>query len=99
MKKEWMDIIERYNEDWKKISIAPTLSEDFIREFADKVDWACILECQELSEDFIREFACEIINQPVVKVLDDTCVVCGVYVGEGSHVCSHCRRKAYAYEE
>ena len=32
------------------------LSEDFIREFQDKVNWYCISACQKLSEDFIREF-------------------------------------------
>ena len=32
------------------------LSEDFIREFKDKVDWGSISEYQKLSEDFIREF-------------------------------------------
>ena len=33
-----------------------TLTEDFIREFKDKVDWEYISEFQKLSEDFIREF-------------------------------------------
>ena len=32
------------------------LSEDFIREFKDKVTWCNISEYQSLSEDFIREF-------------------------------------------
>jgi hypothetical protein len=32
------------------------LSEDFIREFQDKVHWFCISEYQKLSEDFIKEF-------------------------------------------
>lgn len=32
------------------------LTEDFIREFKDKVDWHNISKCQTLSEDFIREF-------------------------------------------
>lgn len=31
-------------------------SEDFIREFQDKVNWHCISIYNELSEDFIREF-------------------------------------------
>ena len=31
------------------------LSEDFIREFKDKVDWDCISIYQKLSENFIRE--------------------------------------------
>ena len=32
------------------------LTEDFIREFQDKVNWWLISEYQKLSEDFIREF-------------------------------------------
>jgi hypothetical protein len=32
------------------------LSEDFIREFQDKVGWHCISTYQKLSEKFIREF-------------------------------------------
>ena len=32
------------------------LSEEFIREFKDKVNWRYISGCQKLSEDFIREF-------------------------------------------
>ena len=32
------------------------LSEDFIREFKDKVDWSAICRYQKLSENFIREF-------------------------------------------
>ena len=32
------------------------LSEDFIREFKDKVDWSAICRYQKLSEEFIEEF-------------------------------------------
>ena len=32
------------------------LSEDFIREFQDKVNWTWISKYQKLSEDFMREF-------------------------------------------
>jgi len=32
------------------------LSEDFIREFQDRVNWECISKYQTLSEPFIREF-------------------------------------------
>ena len=42
--------------DWKIVSIRNELSEDFIREFQDKVNWKMIAYKQELSEDFIREF-------------------------------------------
>ena len=42
--------------DWENISFYQTLSEDFIREFKDKVDWQSISMYQILSEDFIKEF-------------------------------------------
>ena len=41
---------------WKVISQHQTLSEDFIREFKDKLDWGEICRNQKLSEDFIKEF-------------------------------------------
>lgn len=57
------DILKRANEIlgtnyryWKSVSMHEGLTEDFIREFADKVDWNCISRFQYLSEDFIREF-------------------------------------------
>ena len=43
-------------ETWCKISCGHILSEDFIREFQDKIDWHCISIYQKLSEEFIREF-------------------------------------------
>ena len=43
-------------EGWGRISKYQHLSEDFIREFKDKVDWYYISKYQHLSEDFIREF-------------------------------------------
>ena len=42
--------------DWSHISSHQKLSEDFIREFKDKVNWENISVYQKLSEDFIREF-------------------------------------------
>ena len=41
--------------DWNVISRKP-LSENFIREFQNKIDWCYITAYQKLSEDFIREF-------------------------------------------
>ena len=38
------------------------LSEDFIREFKEKVDWDNISQSQQLSEDFIKEFNLKIDN-------------------------------------
>ena len=44
--------------DWHEISFSQQqeLSENFIREFEDKVDWFFISCSQKLSENFIREF-------------------------------------------
>ena len=41
--------------DWHYISWNQTLSEEFIREFKDKVDWIYISSHQKLSEEFIRK--------------------------------------------
>ena len=43
-------------EQWKEISRRQNLSENFIREFQDKVYWDSISMRQKLSESFIREF-------------------------------------------
>ena len=59
------DLINKFNNEygsnpdnwnWDYISDSQTLSEDFIREFKDKVNWGHISIYQKLSEDFIREF-------------------------------------------
>jgi hypothetical protein len=42
--------------DWYCISAFHKLSEEFIREYQDKLDWYWISAFQDLSEDFIREF-------------------------------------------
>jgi hypothetical protein len=42
--------------NWYNISYRQRLSEDFIREFQDKVAWDSISDSQNLSEKFIREF-------------------------------------------
>ncbi|MBW3021026.1 hypothetical protein KY334_07055 [Candidatus Woesearchaeota archaeon] len=42
--------------DWYALSRNYKLSEDFIREFKNKVDWYRICKYQKLSENFIREF-------------------------------------------
>ena len=42
--------------NWGYVSIYQKLSENFIREFQDKIDWNYISEHQKLSEKFIREF-------------------------------------------
>jgi hypothetical protein len=42
--------------DWYYISINQKLSENFIREFKNKINWINISRYQKLSEDFIRDF-------------------------------------------
>ena len=42
------------------ISEYQKLSEEFIREFKDKVDWCYISEYQDLSENFKEEFKKEL---------------------------------------
>ena len=44
-------------QSWLSLSTHKGLTEDFIREFADRVDWEWISQYQHLSEGFIREFA------------------------------------------
>ena len=45
---------------WYRISRCQKLSEDFIREFKNKVYWCRISKYQKLSENFIREFQYEV---------------------------------------
>ena len=54
-------IFKGINVDWEFISKRLKLSEDFIREFKDKLDWRNISGYQKLSEDFIREFK-DVVN-------------------------------------
>jgi len=56
-------LYKRSRKDFEnKLKVDPSLghvealSEDFIREFQDKVDWISVSYHQKLSEDFIREF-------------------------------------------
>ena len=42
--------------DWIGISFSQKLSEDFIREFKDKVDWEGITSNQQLSDSVRNEF-------------------------------------------
>ena len=46
--------------DWNNISIYQKLSEEFIREFQDRVNWLWISKYQKISEDFIKEFQEEV---------------------------------------
>jgi len=41
---------------WTNLATTQKLSEDFMREFQNKLPWYLISSCQKLSEDFIREF-------------------------------------------
>ena len=62
VRQELNKILEKYkwksikDVDWYNISYDQELSEEFIREFQDKVHWYNISYYQELSEDFMREF-------------------------------------------
>jgi hypothetical protein len=46
--------------NWSYICYSEKLSEEFIREFSDKVNWYYISWRHKLSEEFIIEFANEI---------------------------------------
>lgn len=48
-------------DDWRALSRHNGLTEDFIREFQDKVHWDCISIYQHLSEEFIREFKDDVV--------------------------------------
>ena len=52
---------------------------------------------EELLMEFLDEKGFKILEEK--KGLDDICVVCGVYVGEGKHVCNNCTRGKDTYEE
>ena len=51
------EILGANYQSWLSLSTHKGLTEDFIREFQDKMNWYWISEYQHLSEDFIREFA------------------------------------------
>ena len=62
------DMLERANEilgtnyrNWRALSRHNGLTEEFIREFQDKVHWDCISIYQHLSEEFIREFKDDVV--------------------------------------
>ena len=52
---------------WKHLSEHGGLTEDFIREFADKVDWEYISKHQHLSKEFIEKFKDRLIMCHVDK--------------------------------
>jgi hypothetical protein len=45
-----------YYEFWNTVCCKDDLSEEFIREFQDKVHWNCISASELLTEEFIIEF-------------------------------------------
>ena len=51
------EILGANYDNWARLSLCESLTEDFIQEFKDKVDWICISRYPHLSEDFIRKFA------------------------------------------
>jgi len=57
LEKEFGKKISKFEgRDWVKISEYQELSEDFIREYQDKLDWWNISQYQKLSEEFILEY-------------------------------------------
>lgn len=58
------------NVDWPYLSIYQNLSEDFIREFQDKVIWVWISEYKQLSEEFIREFQDKVFWEHISQFQD-----------------------------
>ena len=66
---------------WKYISAKKILSEDFIREYQDKVNWYFISVYQKLSEDFIKEFqnkvdwelicSCQTLSEDFIREFKD----------------------------
>lgn len=52
---------------WWRISYKEKLSEEFIREFQDKVFWIHISIYQKLSEAFIKEFAHKVDWEMIMK--------------------------------
>jgi hypothetical protein len=44
------------NRHWITISVHPGLSEEFIREFSDKLDWTILSQKQKFTDEFILEF-------------------------------------------
>ena len=61
MEPDYKEIIEKYNNNWNKISTHKFLSEDFIRKFADKLNWKNISFHQKLSGSLLKEFKDKII--------------------------------------
>ena len=51
------EILGTNYDNWARLSLCESLTEDFIQEFKDKVDWFSISRYPHLSEDFIRKFA------------------------------------------
>lgn len=50
------NVLPYLRSEWLKISMNIELSEEFMREFKDKICWGNISKFQTLSENFIREF-------------------------------------------
>lgn len=78
--------------NWGELSCSRVLSEDFMREFHDKVDWTAVSERQTLSEDFIREFQDKVdwrgvswgqtVSEDFIREFQDKVVWCTVSWGQ-----------------
>ena len=51
-----LDIIEKYDGNWKKISASEDVTAEFLRYYKDQLDWDILVEERMLKEDTIREF-------------------------------------------
>jgi hypothetical protein len=68
-------------QDWDGICEYKKLSEEFIREFEDKIDWVIVSRNQTLSEGFIRDFkndvfwhyvsGCQILSEDFIREFED----------------------------
>lgn len=50
------DLLERYNDDWRRISMHKYLSEEFIEYYKNKLDWNTISVYQKLNEQLIEKY-------------------------------------------
>lgn len=53
---EYLEIINKYENDWIEISYHKYLTEEFIEQNYNKVSWQIIVTDQKLSEDFIKKY-------------------------------------------
>lgn len=96
--------LEEYEDEFREFAF------ETIREYAkDYFDGYTVRSEEDIDEVFENnreELLIQFLDEKELKILkvskqdlDDICVVCGVYVVEGKHVCNNCRSRGDAYEE